>query len=200
MKKSEPQKPKTPTEAQALAEKHPERFSYKNGVLNDRQAAKERGGASIVASFNQDKLTPLTPARSQELHAARKAHKLLERTRGKIDAVREYMQENDLPVTIPDPDSLSMEDLIRAEGSADYLLSKLFTLAFMRAAKESKNFRGLSEGFYKVLDTPEEREQQAPPEGTINAPVEVVYKLLAMLEEHVKQEPSTPEWIEGKVT
>jgi hypothetical protein len=204
-KKVQPEtKPKTPEEARALAESNPERFSFKGGILNDKELAKAREGAGIVTSFNQEKLQPMTSERSRQLHAVRRGKKQIAKMRGKIAAVLEYAKENDLPLEIKDPSTLTDEELIQAEGDADFIISKLFTLAFMRAAKDSKNFRGLSEGYYKVIDQQEEdaRNQTAPSGIQITASAEAMSKLLDMIEARqaaTLDKARLPEWVSGEV-
>jgi hypothetical protein len=168
-------------EAQQLARDHPERYSMTNGTLVDRQLAKEKKGSGIVTSFPALNPHAITPERSQELHRKRKAQSLISRIKGRIDAVREEAAKDG--IEIPDPDTLTEEELITANGDAERLIYRLYMQAFIKAAKDGKNFRGLAEGAKFALD-PFDGPTDKTPEtaGKISGSPDTLMQLVSLIE------------------
>jgi hypothetical protein len=168
-------------EAQQLVKDHPERYSMTNGTLVDRELAKEKKGSGIVTSYPALNPYAITPERSQELHRKRKAQSLIARIKGRIDAVRAEAAEQG--IDIPDPDTLTEEELITANGNAERLIYRLYMMAFINAAKDGKNFRGLAEGAKFALDPFESQTDNTPPDsGKISGSPDTLMQLVGMIE------------------
>jgi hypothetical protein len=168
-------------EARRLVADHPERYSMTNGTLVDRERAKELKGSGIVTSFPALNPFAITPERSQELHKKRKAQSLVARIKGRIDAVRAEAAEQG--IEIPDPDTLTEEELITANGDAERLIYRLYMTAFINAAKDGKNFRGLAEGARFALDPFDGPADNIPADrGKISGSPDTLMELVGIIE------------------
>lgn len=109
-------------------------------VLDLAKAAKGKGG--IIAAFPEHNPHAITKENSRHLHALRKAQGLRSRLLGMVDAAREH------GLSIPDPDSLSDEELIQAGGDAVRLMVQHTLNTYLK----SGNLRGMAEVFSKILE------------------------------------------------
>lgn len=182
--------PKSLAEWEALAREQPERYTVRGGLVVDREKAKANKGHGIVTSFPEANPHAITPANSHSLRALQKAYRLKSIARGRIDAARKFMEDKNLTVTIPDPDELTDEELIQANGDAERLYSYLYNLAFLKEADKiatgkGGNFRGLSEGYKSALETfsedPKAPAGELPPHVLVGAP-ETLLRLAQLIE------------------
>jgi hypothetical protein len=169
-------------EARQLVADHPERYHFtKNGTLFDKEVHLAKRGSGFIAAFASENPHAITPELSRTMHQKRKAQSLVSRIKGRIDAVREEAAKEG--IEIPDPDTLTDDELILANGNAERLIYRLYMRAFINAAKDGKNFRGLSEGARFALDPFDEPTQAAPAEaGKISMPPDTLMDLVKMME------------------
>jgi hypothetical protein len=157
--------------------------------------SKEEG--RIVAHLPGEHKYSITKANAGAMvgrwHELRKAKSLRSQLQGHIDGVREYWQGKGIALELPNPDELTDEELISVHGSAERFIAKVFTTAFLKAAENPKNFRGLSEGYSKINE-PTTRGPQAEVHHTHDVSDGVATALLEALREALQ-----PQAIDGKV-
>lgn len=99
----------------------------------------EKSTSRIVANPGGGKFA-ITRERSQLFHSLRKAQGVKSALMGLVDAAREK------GIELPDPESMSDQELIAAGGDAVRLFSKHMALQFLKSA----NLRGMGEVYSKL--------------------------------------------------
>jgi len=118
---------------------HPDEYT-----IESNGAVRRKSDGQIVTIFQELNPHAITPANSRALHALRKAQGTRSKLLGLIDAARQH----DPQLQLPDPDTLTDEELISAGGDAVRLLTKHTTLTYLK----SGNLRGMGETFTKLLE------------------------------------------------
>ena len=157
-------------------ESHPERYRIERGG-----AVKDLTTNLWVDALEKENPHAITAANSQAMHQQRRVIGARSKLKGLIDAAREH----DKGIELPDPDTLSDEEIISAGGDAVRLLTKHTALTYLK----SGNLRGMGEVFSKLIEPfgedPRAREAVPPTPGVVTANVSTLLLLARELEDEI---------------
>jgi hypothetical protein len=161
-------------------------------TVESNGAVRSKANGQIVTIFQELNPHAITAANSRQLHALRKAQGTRSKLLGLIDAARQH----DPKLELPDPDTLTDEEIIKAGGDAVRLLTKHTAITYLG----SGNLRGMGETFTKLLE-PFAEDPRSPdiqsPAGGINATPGQIMELIRVIEAEAQSRVEKARAIEG---